>query len=1220
MNWDNYIQPLGWTLLHFLWQGAVIAAMYVLTRYLLRTRSAQARYIAGCLALAAMAIAPLVTFQMQTGQRTVFAPAFRAVTPIPVASSQSSPSPVASAREQLPLQSGGAIVASTEISSANYRRDLERAFPWLVAIWLSGVSFLSLRLLVGWFRLQKLRTAGVTAVEEALSESVKRLRARLGVSRPVRLVQSALVQVPTVIGWLKPVILIPLSTLNGLSPSQLEAILVHELAHIRRHDFLINFLQSLLETVLFYHPAVWWVSRQVREEREHCCDDLAIEVCGDRMNYARALAALEELRQSPAELALAADGGSLISRIRRMLLPALEGTSRAPAWLSGLIVCGFVLLVVVGNLVSAQNADEPSKNPEEQTVLQAVKEISKGNFSKLEILGEMSEKAYAEFRKSDDRTVFEPYRGAFAFLGLEAGSGNTNAAEGLLRAAGMKYLAGQATQGLGIAAALGNEVALNALLEHDKHKILLSSAVGALGPAADANNQKAVEFLARVIRDPNAKPLHYMAAGGLNEAAAYGNETAIDALIHLSMGGEAEARVVLDGITRAANSGNAKAEAVLRKLRMASLLQFRLVAKEKIPGETEELVQPASKGNESKLHVHKEVFLDESHLRSAQATTSPINPKRHEIDIKLNPAGTRIFAALTKENIGKQIAVVYGGQLLMAPVIQSEITAGQLQITGNFTAGEAEMLAASLNMAAEAQKLTPLKAPEAVTAPITFISLKTNNNVFRFTWKLIPTKPVLRSMLMMSKENGMPAGYWGSSEETVADQDQLRPAEIVLEVEPQAKSAIYRMIEITSTGTNSNTKVIPAPEKAALLMLYETKPSEVNNQEHSALWHGVWIKGDETVSTESFTVAVYTTTNRGAISRNPDHQNIRLPSPGKDLLVEFKGSQRPSGKPGREVTAFSVRDGHVTRASREESLNMLRSLLNLVQSASVHTTSPGLVQRWAEALTSSNYVNVQIGGNVSQVLPAGPNNALSLVDISEILLPLPRGSWPSQIFVKQGATILGFSKYNPELLKTIVSQRGIYLQTVAPYSSLFSSEATGKAEKRSAAFDSNGPFAWQSEGEYMPPNFVRFFPDDREGGMALDDLWLAADKDKRDDEEILQKVRNGLRHTRQHRTVILRWIGNRYIWGESPQDPRAIEILYHAAECNGPNADPYGTRHYAVYFGLSVVSVKTPAILRTLADLAMRVDDPNDLDRIAWGCASQRQDLAQIFGTAPAIE
>ncbi len=156
-------------------------------------------------------------------------------------------------------------------------------------------------------------------------------------------------------------------------------------------------------------------------------------------------------------------------------------------------------------------------------------------------------------------------------------------------------------------------------------------------------------------------------------------------------------------------------------------------------------------------------------------------------------------------------------------------------------------------------------------------------------------------------------------------------------------------------------------------------------------------------------------------------------------------------------------------------------------------------------------------------------------------------------------------------------------------------------------------FAWQQEAPYRAPDFELFFPDDTEGGKTLDALWEAKDKDNRSDEEILNTVHNGLRCTKQHRTNIIRWIGSKYIWGKSPQHPYAIEIMYHAADFSGDRADPYGTRHYAVYFGLSVTKPKTPAILRTLAELCMRIDDPNDLGRVAWGAKSQQEELIKYL-------
>ena len=137
---------------------------------------------------------------------------------------------------------------------------------------------------------------------------------------------------PTVVGWLRPAILLPIAALAALSPSQVEAILAHELAHIRRHDYAVNVLQTLAETLLFYHPAVWWLSKRIRVEREHCCDDVAIAICGDPVGYAQALAELERWRSASPAMAMAATGGSLLDRVRRILRVPTADEPRSPGW------------------------------------------------------------------------------------------------------------------------------------------------------------------------------------------------------------------------------------------------------------------------------------------------------------------------------------------------------------------------------------------------------------------------------------------------------------------------------------------------------------------------------------------------------------------------------------------------------------------------------------------------------------------------------------------------------------------------------------------------------------------------------------------------------------------------------------------------------------------------------------------------------------------------
>jgi beta-lactamase regulating signal transducer with metallopeptidase domain len=351
-------QALGWTLIHFIWQGALIGILFFSFSFMLRRRSANTRYAAACLAMLLMLIAPAATLltiraAAEDSPATAAATEWTTLEIEPVAVRFTSPSTASvESNETAPVQS-----TTPEALVKRIRDDLPRFIPLLLALWFGGVLFLSLRFagaLVVVHRLKRVGSGpGVLAWQERLSLLCQRLR----VSRPVRLCESTLVEVPTVVGWLRPVILLPATALTGLSAEQLEALLAHELAHIRRFDYLVNLMQTTIETLFFYHPAVWWVSSQVRQEREHCCDDLAVAVCGNVLTYARALTALEDLRGSRSQLALAATGGSLLVRIQRLL------RGRSPAFHrfeSG--VAGFVALATLFVLLAGAQAAFLSRN------------------------------------------------------------------------------------------------------------------------------------------------------------------------------------------------------------------------------------------------------------------------------------------------------------------------------------------------------------------------------------------------------------------------------------------------------------------------------------------------------------------------------------------------------------------------------------------------------------------------------------------------------------------------------------------------------------------------------------------------------------------------------------------------------------------------------------------------------------------------------------------
>jgi beta-lactamase regulating signal transducer with metallopeptidase domain len=204
-----------------------------------------------------------------------------------------------------------------------------------VLAWLCGVAFFGIRLIGGWVVARRLTRRAVQPVSDHIQLVARHLADRLAINRGVAILQSSTVMVPVMVGWLKPAVILPVAALAGLSPSQLEALLAHELAHVRRQDYLVNLLQSVAEALLFYHPAVCaWLSHRVRADRELCCDDLAVSVC-DPLVYATALTDLAAMT-SPG-LALAATDGDLLGRVRRILgqsevVPTMRAGAMPVCW------------------------------------------------------------------------------------------------------------------------------------------------------------------------------------------------------------------------------------------------------------------------------------------------------------------------------------------------------------------------------------------------------------------------------------------------------------------------------------------------------------------------------------------------------------------------------------------------------------------------------------------------------------------------------------------------------------------------------------------------------------------------------------------------------------------------------------------------------------------------------------------------------------------------
>jgi bla regulator protein BlaR1 len=298
-----FAAAIGWSLLHSLWEGALVSAL--LAAVLVAVRSPRARYAAACAAMLLMLGGFSLTFMLLVPR---------------TAHSLHSLKPLAIPPWNL-LPANGAAVS--------WSPGLVAIAPWLAPLWISGVLLLYIRNLAGSLSVQRLRHRGVCCAQDRWQKELARLAVQLRVSRTVLLLESSLADVPMVLGHFKPLILVPVGLLAGVPQSQVEAILLHELAHIRRYDYLTNMLQRLVEGLLFYHPAVWWISHVLRAERENCCDDVVVSITGNAHEYARTLAALEQFRFPGREPAIALTGGRLMKRIRRLLY------SRRSQWCLG---------------------------------------------------------------------------------------------------------------------------------------------------------------------------------------------------------------------------------------------------------------------------------------------------------------------------------------------------------------------------------------------------------------------------------------------------------------------------------------------------------------------------------------------------------------------------------------------------------------------------------------------------------------------------------------------------------------------------------------------------------------------------------------------------------------------------------------------------------------------------------------------------------------------
>jgi len=387
---QQIIQKLGWTLLHFIWQAAAVALLLAILLRVLRKSTANVRYVIACLALGLIVLLPVVTLHLVPISASYpTAPVEPAPVPSVLPMEEAKQVPVA----EMPVLEGPVQLESVAITpKVSWRQRavdvLEPALPYIVSAWLVGVFGLSLWHLGGWTQMQRLRRRMVKQIGPPWQSKLKELARLLGIRRAVQLMESALVRVPTVVGWLRPVILLPASALTGLSTEQLEAVLAHELAHIKRFDYLVNILQTVVEILGYYHPAVWWVSHKIRAERENCCDDLAVSISGDRVHYAKALTSMEEIRNARPNLAVAATGGSLFKRISRLLGKDSQPNSRS-SWAPAVIAIMLIAALAIPTTLALTASKSQKTDVQGEEKDRPAESVQRGDMAFHEALSEM---------------------------------------------------------------------------------------------------------------------------------------------------------------------------------------------------------------------------------------------------------------------------------------------------------------------------------------------------------------------------------------------------------------------------------------------------------------------------------------------------------------------------------------------------------------------------------------------------------------------------------------------------------------------------------------------------------------------------------------------------------------------------------------------------------------------------------------------------------------
>ena len=361
----DFIYALGWTLIHSIWQVGLISVIVALIMMRVEAKKSATRYAIFLGALLAVPIMSFVTFyRLYSGIEA------SAVTSAPLRAENPY------LNEAITTVSSNLVNPGTWEMIMSVLRPGPENLQYVVMVWFAGVLMLSIRFMGGVWAINRLRGSATSDISADWKQRMAGLSDSLGIRRFVQLAESARVTVPMTAGWIKPIILVPIGMLTNMPPAHIEMILLHELSHIRRHDYLMNVVQGIVEIMFFYHPAIWWLSDGVRTEREHCCDDRVLSLKGDPMAYAKALHAAAAAITSKGTiagsitpktgLALTGENGELLERIHRILNKEMKNNIYSTRFTaSTVMVVGFCLFLML-----APNSSKKVTDQQQASILQ----------------------------------------------------------------------------------------------------------------------------------------------------------------------------------------------------------------------------------------------------------------------------------------------------------------------------------------------------------------------------------------------------------------------------------------------------------------------------------------------------------------------------------------------------------------------------------------------------------------------------------------------------------------------------------------------------------------------------------------------------------------------------------------------------------------------------------------------------------------------------------